>query len=335
MHKFQTQIGTNVAKAAAHLRAGELVAIPTETVYGVAGNALREDVVLNIFKVKDRPSFNPLILHLASWPDATKYTSSIPEAAHKLAARFMPGPLTLLLPKSDVVPDVVTSGSNKVAVRIPGHPLTLQLLQHLDFPLAAPSANRYGYVSPVNSQHVLESLGGRIPYILDGGPCEVGLESTIVDFADGEVIIRRTGKISPVQLENFLGQSVLLETHAAEHPVAPGMLASHYATQTPLFYNLTHWHFSQENFRNFLLLGWGTESEIKDQFPGLPNGISTVVRSLSNNKWLDEVAASLFRMMRQADKEGFDAICVHSFPLEGIGLAIHDRLSRASFSHSP
>lgn len=170
---MHTAIGTDLALAAEILRAGGLVAIPTETVYGLAADALDEDAVLRIYEAKQRPRFNPLILHTHSFDAFSRYASDIPVACRSLAEAFCPGPLTFLLPKCDIVPDLVTAGSRRVALRVPDHPLTRDLLQGLDRPLAAPSANPSGYVSPVTARHVLEGLDGRIPYILDGGPCRV------------------------------------------------------------------------------------------------------------------------------------------------------------------
>jgi L-threonylcarbamoyladenylate synthase len=302
-----TEIGTDLEKAAALLRMGELVAIPTETVYGLAGNALNENAVLKIFKAKERPHFNPLIIHLPSWSFASKYAKEIP--------------------------DLVTAGSAKVAMRVPGHPLTHQLLSALDFPLAAPSANRFGYVSPVTASHVKEGLDGRIPYIIDGGACEVGLESTIVDYENGSVIIRRTGKISAGMIESVLGKEVKLQTSASDHPVAPGMLKSHYTTTTPLFQGNLATLNKRFRQQNRLLLGWGTENEILESAGELEKGGLVSVASLSVAKDLDEAAKNLFAAMRSADRAGLDVILVPVFPDQGIGLAINDRLQRAQHPH--
>jgi L-threonylcarbamoyladenylate synthase len=186
---METIIGTDIQLAARLLRDGEVVAIPTETVYGLAGNALNANAVLKIYEAKNRPHFNPLIIHVAS-PDHFKlYVSEIYDSVYRLAEKFCPGPLTFLLPKRDIVPDLVTAGSSKVAIRVPAHSTTLMLLRRLDFPLAAPSANPFGYVSPVTAQHVYDGLNNKIPYILDGGACNVGVESTIAGFENGNVII--------------------------------------------------------------------------------------------------------------------------------------------------
>jgi L-threonylcarbamoyladenylate synthase len=196
------QIETDIEKAKALLESGELVAIPTETVYGLAGNALNPDAVAKIFSVKNRPSFDPLIIHTDSLEKVRKFTLDIPAPLDRLAAHFWPGPLTLLLPKKPIVPDLVTSGLDTVAVRIPQHTLTLSLLEALDFPLAAPSANPFGYISPTTAAHVQDQLGDKIPYILDGGPSQVGLESTIVGLENGEVVVYRLGGLEVAAIES-------------------------------------------------------------------------------------------------------------------------------------
>ncbi len=326
-----TTIGRDVYKVKELLESGELVAIPTETVYGLAGNALDENAVLKIFTAKGRPQFNPLIVHLASWADAEKYTKQIPEEANLLAQHFTPGPMTLLLPKNDCIPDLVTAGSNKVAIRIPGHALTQQLLHAIGFPLAAPSANRFGYVSPVTAQHVLDGLGGRIHYILDGGPCTVGLESTIVDFEENETIIRRTGAVTREQIEMIIGKKVLVKTSSSDHPVAPGMLKSHYATQTPLYYGDLKELCNQHSHQNLVIIGWGSPHMIAEKagFQQQSNHSKVNIVSLSDSMNLEEAARNLFACMRKADSFGCDAVLVEKLPNHGIGQAINDRLKRA------
>jgi L-threonylcarbamoyladenylate synthase len=187
------EVGVDIERAAAFLRKGQLVAIPTETVYGLAGNALDLKSVSSIFETKNRPSFDPLILHVASLEQVSPFVSEFPEKLKCLAEAFWPGPLTVLLPRKASVPDLVTSGLDRVAVRVPNHPLTLALLAQLDFPLAAPSANPFGYISPTQAAHVAAQLGSQVPYILDGGACAVGLESTIVGMEVEQVVIYRLG----------------------------------------------------------------------------------------------------------------------------------------------
>ena len=313
---METTIGKDIAVAKRLLDEGELVAIPTETVYGLAANALNEDAVIKIFKAKNRPQFNPLIIHLPFWKDVAIYVKHIPQSAKLLAMHFSPGPITFLLPRKDTIPDIVTAGSDKVAIRIPAHPLTMQLLKQLNYPLAAPSANPFGYVSPTNATHVYDGLNGKIKYILDGGECTIGLESTIVDFEKEEVIIRRNGGVSKEEIEAVLGRKVKALTESTHHPVAPGQLKSHYATTTPLYI--------------------GNISQLKNKFAGkhiLHIGFGhidcTSAFNLSEQANMDEAAKNLFSFLRKADVYGADVIITSLLPDEGIGRAINDRLMRA------
>jgi len=317
---FQTLIGQSIYTAAEWLKKYEVVAIPTETVYGLAGNALNEEAVLKIFKAKNRPHFNPLIVHTHSMAGVNILVKELPHAALLLAEAFWPGPITLLLKKQPLIPDLVTAGSDKVAVRVPNHPLTLSLLKLLPFPLAAPSANPFGYVSPTTADHVNQGLSGIIPYILDGGPCGIGVESTIVDFEGEKVIIRRKGGISAEAISKVVKTEVQLRTHASQHPVAPGQLKSHYATHTPLV--------------------TGKVSELMVGFPGKkialiefgdPQNKAVFARfNLSASANTDEAARNLFAIMREADKCGADIILAALLPETGLGAAINDRLKRAS-----
>ncbi|HNH60761.1 MAG TPA: L-threonylcarbamoyladenylate synthase, partial [Cyclobacteriaceae bacterium] len=222
------ETGVDIAKAVELLTHDELVAIPTETVYGLAGNALSRTAVTKIFSVKNRPQFDPLIVHVPNLDKANDYVAEIPEQAKKLADKFWPGPLTLLLKKKSIIPDLVTAGLDTVGIRCPDHSLTRQLLQALPFPLAAPSANPFGYVSPTKPEHVNEQLGTKIQYILDGGPCPIGIESTIVGFEDNVPVVYRMGGLSLEAIEETIG-NVKLMTHSTSNPKAPGQLKSHYA----------------------------------------------------------------------------------------------------------
>jgi len=223
------EIGKNIDKARSLLESGKLVSIPTETVYGLAGNALDNEAVASIFKTKNRPAFDPLILHIKNISALDSYVSYIPKKAKILAERLWPGPLTLLLPRKPIIPDLVTSGMPRVAVRIPNNKLTLDLLNKLDFPLVAPSANPFGYVSPTSAMHVNNQLGDKIDYILDGGNCHVGVESTIVGFEDEELPeIHRLGGVSKEKIESLIGR-VKVQAHSSSNPKAPGMLKSHYS----------------------------------------------------------------------------------------------------------
>ncbi|MBC7451992.1 MAG: threonylcarbamoyl-AMP synthase, partial [Cytophagales bacterium] len=199
-------IGTNITLVKNLLVEEKAISIPTETVYGLAGNAFSSYSVSEIFRIKKRPSFDPLIVHTHSIDSLADFVTEIPEQAHMLAKAFWPGPLTLLLPKKDSISDLVTSGLDRVAIRIPNHPLTLELLRMLPFPLAAPSANPFGYISPTTAQHVADQLGKDIEYILDGGPCTIGVESTIVGWENGKATILRVGGLSIEAIEAVIGK---------------------------------------------------------------------------------------------------------------------------------
>lgn len=318
---FTTTIGKDLQQTIALLNANEVVAIPTETVYGLAANALNEAAVVKIFDAKQRPFFNPLIIHVASIIDLDKY-AKIDELSLKLANQFMPGPLTLLLPKKEIVPDIVTAGSNKVAIRIPQHTLTLKLLQELNFPIAAPSANPFGYVSPVTAQHVFDGLYGKIPYILDGGNCNVGLESTIIEVENGEVILHRVGGLSIELIEAVIGRKLIIKEFE-KNPQTSGQLKSHYATSTDLI---------QGNVQELLLKYQNKKIAIisfKNIYHQIPLQDQFI---LSKEGDLNIAAQHLFSVMRSLDEKKYDIILAEIFPNKGLGKAINDRLFRAQSS---
>jgi L-threonylcarbamoyladenylate synthase len=313
-------IGTDILYAKQLLQTGQVVGIPTETVYGLAGNAFDEDAVLKIFTVKNRPQFDPLIVHTDSLSKLALFISDFPERAQKLANLFWPGPLTLLLPKSDKISDLVTSGLSTVAVRIPNHPLTLELLSTLDFPLAAPSANPFGYISPTSAQHVEKQLGKKISYILDGGESQVGIESTIVGFEGDEAVVYRLGGISVEALENAIG-SVRLVAHSSSNPKAPGMLKSHYSPRKPLFINDLN-----QLLKNYPKDKIGYLS-FQESFDNLPIENQRILSSSGNYA---EAAKHLFSYMRQLDSMFIDVIYAELLPEKDLGRAINDRIRRAA-----
>lgn len=322
---MNSSIGTDIGRAANLLREGELVAIPTETVYGLAGNALNEAAVAKIYKVKNRPVFNPLILHFANELQLNRLGLELPPLAKQLAARFCPGPLSFVIPTSDAIPGIVTAGTPAVAVRFPNHPLTLKLLQELEFPLAAPSANPSGYVSPTRADHVASQLGGQVAYILDGGDCSVGLESTIISFLDEQPRLLRYGGIPLEQIEARIGKVALPPDGFVDNPVAPGMLARHYATRHPLklgSFNKTVPEALKEYARTELAL-----IAFREGHADIP---STHQFILSGDGSLEEAAARLFTALRQADAMNIRMILAEPFPEEGLGRAINDRLKRAA-----
>jgi len=313
-------IGTDISYAAALLREGKLVAIPTETVYGLAGNAFSISAVTEIFAVKQRPSFDPLIVHTSGIERLRHLVFDFPPIAVRLARQFMPGPLTLLLPRAVVIPDIVTAGSGLVAVRVPFHSLALELLESLDFPLAAPSANPFGYISPTTAAHVERQLGDKIPYILDGGACSVGLESTIVGFVEGKPIIFRKGGVSVEAIEEAVGK-VQVRAYSSTNPLAPGMLKSHYAPKTPFFTGDIRTALGQNAGKRIGVLSFRTHY---DEIPG------EWQVSLSPEGDFREAARHLFSAMRYLDSLGLDLIVAELLPEKDLGMAINDRLRRAA-----
>ena len=321
---MKTEIGIDVTTAAEHLTKGELVAIPTETVYGLAANALNEDAVLKIYAAKNRPQFNPLIMHAASFEQAKQFIKDIPFEAEQLAAAFWPGPLTMLFNKQQAVPDLVTAGSKRVAIRVPNHTLTLQLLSQLDFPVAAPSANPSGYVSPTTAQHVYEGLHDKIPYILDGGACGVGVESTIVGWnEEGEIELYRLGGIAVEQIEAVIGKKIKHHKKVTDNPNTPGQLKSHYATHTPLYLGKIDELLSTFAGKKIILINF------KNHHPDIPKEQQFI---LSASGSTDEAAKNLFRVLREVDSMNADVILAELLPDEGLGRAVNDRLERAQHS---
>lgn len=323
----------NLARLARRLRAGELVAVATETVYGLAANALDARACRRIFTAKERPANDPLIVHIHALTQLNEIAEINP-AALKLARRFWPGPLTLVLPKKPLVPDVVSAGLPSVAVRMPSHPLLRRLLKLTEVPLAAPSANLFGYVSPTTAEHVRAGLGKKIRYILDGGPCDIGLESTIVDLRDPKKPrLLRPGAVTLADLSRALGVRVrpaptrLRPGKAAQ--VAPGLLARHYSPRTPvtLHAQLSPAVVAQINQRN------RSKTRQPDAwiFLAQPRGLAG-----KNVFWLDDrgdlrgVARQLFATLRRVDKLGFVRIHVELARGEGLADAINDRLRRAA-----
>lgn len=316
--QIMADIGTDIDLAISLLQASDLVGIPTETVYGLAGNALDEEAILKIYKAKNRPKFDPLIAHASSMETIRDLAMNIPDEAEKLAEQLWPGPLTLLLEKSERIPDLLTSGLPRVAFRIPNHPITLKLLERLDFPLAAPSANPFGYVSPVEASHVNEQLGDRIKYILDGGSCTVGLESTIVGFKGGKAIVHRLGGTSIEQLRKIVGD-VEVDINNSSNPVAPGMLKSHYSPGRKLILGDI-----EKNAAKFEDQQIGVISFEKDY------GVGKKQFVLSPSGDLEEAAGNLFKALRFMDNPEIELILSEQVPSHGLGLAINDRLRRAA-----
>ena len=303
-------------QAALELRNGGLVAFPTETVYGLGANALDPTAVAKIFELKGRPRFDPLIVHIAA-PDAiSDFVQNVPVAANKLIETFWPGPLSLVLPKQVCIPDIVTSGLGTVAIRCPSHPVARRLIQQAGIPVAAPSANKFCAVSPTTAEHVREQFGDRLSLILDGGPAEVGVESTVVSFSGETATLLRPGGITVEQLAQTLGAIGQQEPGTAT-PTSPGQLPVHYAPTTPL--QLTDAPPTANERSGVLAL---THPDDAASF--------AAVEVLSESGSLREAAANLFAAMRRLDKMNLDRIIARPIPETGLGHAIMDRLKRAA-----
>jgi L-threonylcarbamoyladenylate synthase len=310
-------IGDDILFAAELLKQGELVAIPTETVYGLAGNALNEDAILKIYSAKNRPKFDPLIAHTDSVEKIRQWVNDLPEQAIKLADAFWPGPLTMLLDKNQSIPDLLTSGLGRVAFRIPNHAMTLELLASLDFPLAAPSANPFGFVSPTQAEHVNDQLGDKLAYILDGGPCQIGIESTIVGFDGKRVIVYRLGGLSLEEIEAVVGK-VDVQLNNSSNPVAPGMMKSHYSPGKPVIIGDIGSEIAKHTDKKIGIISFSKAYETHE----------TVI--LSKSADIREAAKNIFQALRFLSKTNVDVILTETFPNEGLGRAINDRLQRAA-----
>jgi len=311
----------SITRAVELLRKGEIVALPTETVYGLAADTLNPIAVAKIFEAKGRPRFDPLIVHLPEQDWLAKITDLPAQDRQlilQLAKKFWPGPLTLVLPKRQIVPEIATAGLDTVAVRISAHPIFAEIVQAFGKPLAAPSANRFGRISPTIAKHVRDELDGHIPLIIDAGPTTHGIESTIVAVGDGKIDILRRGPVTLEQLSAFGEVGVATER---EKISAPGQLPSHYAPKTPLRIIDDLKSFAPETNRRCALLAWNSMGKDK-RF--------VAIRNLSEQHDLREAAANLFRYLRELDALDVDLIVAERVPLEGLGAAISDRLHRAS-----
>jgi L-threonylcarbamoyladenylate synthase len=332
VHATEEDKAHAVKEAAKLLSAGEVVALPTETVYGLAADALRAEAVAKVFEVKERPSFDPLIVHVASRKEMA-LVAEVPEeiaaVVNKLIAEFWPGPLTLVLPRKPELPEIVTSGLPTVAVRRTAHPVFHAIGKALGSPIAAPSANLFGRISPTSAAAVETELGGRIPLIVDGGACRDGLESTIVVIEAGEkrplIRILRAGPVTKEQLQKF--GKVKLDRRVTDSPDVPGQLESHYAPRTPLLMFDKAEDFEPEEGKKYGLLSYrGAE---KDGWVQAHDWARVELLSPGKGK-LPEAAVRLFYSMRKLDEAGLDAIVAEPVSKVGLGVAIMDRLRRAA-----
>lgn len=311
----------SIGIAVSMLRAGHLVALPTETVYGLAADASNPVAVSRVFAAKGRPADHPLIVHLGTGANLADWARHIPDEAFRLAGAFWPGPLTMVLERHPSVLDEVTGGLDTVALRVPSHQVAQRILRVFGGGLAAPSANRFGRVSPTTAQDVCASLGSGVNLVVDGGPCEVGVESTIVAFGRDEVAILRPGGVSPEAIARVLGRRARLTAHGQMR--VPGMLASHYAPATTL--ELCSGEQVRGRARSLVLGGRrvGVLSLAKTEVAG-----AAVLWDAGGE--VDVLARSLYRVMREADREALDVLVVELPPDEGLGVAIRDRLRRAA-----
>ena len=309
--------------AAEIIRGGGLVAFPTETVYGLGANALNPDAVARIFEVKQRPSFDPLIVHIATRASLDRLVETISLGDHRLMDVFWPGPLTLVLPRRENVPDIVTAGLPTIAIRMPAHPVARALIREAGVPIAAPSANTFGYVSPTCARHVLDGLGDRVDLILDGGPCPIGVESTIVSMVGAWPELLRPGSITLAEIREVIGpigQAVINQT-----VVVPGQLPRHYATRTPVTIlaaqgarPVVHGH------ERAGLLAMLTPGHVDERF--------CAIEVLSASGDLREVARNLFAALRRLDALSLDRLFAEPCDEQGLGLAVMDRLRRCAVS---
>jgi len=305
--------------AAEIIKRGGLVAFPTETVYGLGADALNPKAVARIFEVKERPSFDPLIVHIASLETLQLLTSDPDDRVYRLAEKFWPGPLTLVLPKSNYVPDIVTSGLNTVGVRMPDNRIALDLIRFSGCPVAAPSANKFGRISPTKAEHVKKQLPD-IDYILDGGPTKFGIESTVIGIRPDGFIILRQGIITSEELESVLPRSKQTAGRQ-ELRSSPGNIKSHYSPQKPLY--ILGEHPQNLNTENAAFLSFGK----------VPVSGFKVVEYLSKNGDLHEAAINLFEKLHLLEESDIEFIIAEPVPEKGIGIAIMDRLRKASYKH--
>lgn len=313
---------TDIDEAVAALRRGEVVGMPTETVYGLAGNAADDDAVRRIFNTKGRPADHPLIVHVAAAEQLSDWARDIPQPAWQLATAFWPGPMTLILKKAAAVSDLVTGGQDSIGIRIPRHPIALRLLQAFGGGLAAPSANRFGHVSPTTAQHVRDEFGDAVPIVLDGGACSIGIESTIIDLSTGTPRILRPGQISREAIAAVIGN--IDDGGSVDSPRVSGALASHYAPRTPTeslprARLAARWRQAHDDGERALVLSIGA----------LPAG----TEGLALPNQADDYARHLYAALRSLDNEGADRILVERTPDSDDWRAIKDRLQRAAHEH--
>ncbi len=318
---METTIGSDISKASQLLASDEIVAVPTETVYGLAGSVFSEKAVAEIFKVKNRPEFDPLIVHTFNTDEIrNKIALENDPRIDLIEERFWPGPITIVVKKRPEISEIITAGLETVAIRIPDHPVLLGLLKAFKDPLAAPSANPFGYISPTTAEHVKDQLNGLIPYILEGGDCLVGIESTIIDLSSPKVRILRKGKILQEEIEDCLKETVEMVEY--ETRSSPGSFGKHYSPGVPCR------AFERSQYPGIKKMGLNTGVIAFNRlFDDIPEENQLL---LSPSGDLGEAAHNLYAHLREFDKENFDRILIEKVPNKGLGIAINDRIDRAS-----
>ncbi len=325
-----------IERAAAIILEGRLVAFPTETVYGLGANALDADAVAGIFRAKERPAYDPVIVHLSDPRQLPLVVAHIPEIAWELAAQLWPGPLTLVLERGSRIPAIVTSGGTTVAVRVPAHPVARALVECAGVPIAAPSANRFGQVSPTRAEHVLADLGGRIDLVLDGGPSAVGLESTVLSLVDSVPTILRPGGVSREVLEQLLGRvEVQRRVLSGDEPLtSPGTTEKHYAPKAELILysgrRETVLTAMREAVQRYLAAGERVGVLLAEEDLAAFAGLQVCSQLLGSLDSLAQIAQQLYASLRALDEQGVTVILTRDFGECGLGLAIRDRLTRAA-----
>ncbi|MBR6318397.1 MAG: threonylcarbamoyl-AMP synthase [Fibrobacter sp.] len=315
---------TSVSEAARLLKEGEVVAIPTETVYGLAGNAFEPKALAKIFAAKERPTFDPLIVHIADIDQLADIAKDIPDEAYKLAEAYWPGPMTIILPKKDCIPDLCTSGLPSVAVRFPSHPIAQAIIKESGLPLAAPSANLFKHVSPTTAEHVAAQLADRIAGIVDGGACSVGVESSIISLAGETPTVLRPGAITPEMFSKVIGNVTVKESTSkpGQAMQAPGQCDTHYRPQVPLYFG--------EIPEGYKLPARTVRIAFGKQAGAIPATVN-----LSESGDMTEATSKLYAYMHDLDKPEYDLILVDPIPNTGVGMALNDRLKRASVKVLP
>ncbi|WP_329806477.1 L-threonylcarbamoyladenylate synthase [Flavobacterium facile] len=314
-------ISNDILKAATLLNENEVIGLPTETVYGLAANAYSETAIAKIFSIKKRPTFNPLIVHIKNIAQLDEIAQEIPDLAYELANKFWPGPLTLILKKKAHISNLITANQDTVAIRMPNHPVALELLNHLSFPLVAPSANPYTAISPTKASHVHNYFPNDVKLVLEGGTCSAGVESTIIGFENNKTILYRLGALALEDIQKVTGK-IIVQNNNNKTPIAPGMTLKHYAPKTSIV--VTKNVSEAINFHASKKIGLVLFDTPQ---PNIDSSYQIILSPESN---LKEAAANLYNALHQLDNMDLDIIIAERFPEHGLGNTINDRLERAT-----